>query len=309
MESDIRALYCGAERALNQVGRTLDMLAAILSEGERTGTEFSRALRTAMSPRKSGARAMLEEIARQLQETLEKAERSAAETTHSCSDILARVVPKFPGDSDQAPGHIDLCMAPAPGETSKEAAVGPSAVEVADKVFVSAIVLPESCQTYEEALGAIRSPALHYIPSWNHFAIRMGNALVHGNVGNIYTAREKRPQGVKPCRNVARSGNCSDPDCTYYHDPLTTGAARIPAPLCVRSYFSDSFSYSPRMKSPGQGSARYGTRRFGAAQSLAIDLDLITDAEAWRFLDQVAHDLVCAAVLLTARPHLSGPRR
>ena len=184
----------------------------------------------------------------------------------------------------------------------------PGLVEVADGLKVPAMVLPESCHTKEEVLEAIKGPMLCYVPAWGHFAIRMGGMLLHGNVGKILSKDTPRPMGVKECRKK----DCIGEMCTYYHDP--TKSLRNPEPgicppasarLYVRNYFADSFVYAPR--GSGAPSARYGSRRYGSADTLACDLATLSDKEAARFLDQVAHDLICAAVLMSNRGGRGAP--
>ena len=186
----------------------------------------------------------------------------------------------------------------------------PAQVEVCPGVQVHAMVLPADCRTTDEVKNAIRGPMLCYVPAWGHFALRMGDLLLHGNVGNIYPATVRRPQGVKECKIPGCVGR--NPACTYYHDPATFSAEELEAhaapialdasaPLSVRSFFAESFAYCPRA---GPQSSRYGMRRLGDVASLPEDIQAMSASEARQFLSQVAHDMVCAAVLAQARPEL-----
>lgn len=181
----------------------------------------------------------------------------------------------------------------------------PALVEVVPGLDVEAMVLSESCTSVASVRDAIRGPMLCYVPAWGHFALRLGGGLLHGNVGNIFPDGERKPCGVAECRKKS----CRDPECSYYHDPaLWAGheggiAPGRRAPLSVRNYMAGSFGYQkPPGAVPG-APARYGVRRFGSASSLGVDLLRLGPAEVRRFLDQVAHDVVCAALLLRHSPH------
>jgi hypothetical protein len=179
----------------------------------------------------------------------------------------------------------------------------PARVEVADGLYVEAMVLSEKCQTQKEVLAAIRGPMLCYVPSWGHFAIRIGGNLIHGNVGRVLPVDAQRPVGVQECRDRS----CRKAGCTFYHDPARsdmpdcTGCApAADAPLSIRNHLAHSFCYSSKLETPRRP-VRFGGRHFGSFDTLQVDLGLLSDAEARRFLDQVGHDLVCAAVLLQNR--------
>lgn len=196
--------------------------------------------------------------------------------------------------ADCSPPHGDspckfypLLPLPPPDVPASDDSAFPALVEVEDGLTVEAMVLPANCDTPEAVLHAIRGPMLCFVQAWNHFAIRLGDHLLHGNIGSIYPAGTRRPCRVKHC-----NGGCSG-SCPYYHDPaLPSGAGKKE----IRNFVADSFAYRPLI--PLDGGARFGRRRFGSAGSLRADLATLAPAEVRRFLDQVAHDLVCAAVLL-----------
>lgn len=171
----------------------------------------------------------------------------------------------------------------------------PAIVEVVPGVSVPAMLLPASCDTLESVRDGIRGPMLCYVPSWGHFAVRLGPHVIHGNVGAIYPPGERRPRGVKECKAAL----CRGPACTYYHPPpnAKTEAA------AVRNFAAASFMYQPR---GAPHAARYGGRVIGDYRSLEADLNAISPAAARLFLDQVGHDLVCAVALLHHRPDLAA---
>lgn len=165
---------------------------------------------------------------------------------------------------------------------------------------VKAVVLPETCRTEEQVLRAIRGPALCYVPAWDHFAVRLGRHLLHGNIGRIYPPGTRFPVGVKTCAKR----KCTDPSCTYYHNPArlcgsnsSSDEACRPLPLHIRSHIADGFVYHSRSEAPRRP-VPYGGRHFGDVSALALDMISLRKEEVERFLDQVAHDLVCAAVIL-----------
>lgn len=210
---------------------------------------------------------------------------------------------------DDALGGAAPGPAPAPwgvppaGPTA--AGPRPALVEVCAGVAVHAMVLPGACRTVAEVTAAISGPMLCYVPAWGHFAVRLGDHLLHGNVGRVYPPSVRHPQGVKECSSArCRESAAAAAACTYYHDPAAAPGRGEPAraaaaPLAVRSFFAESFAYSPRA---GPQCSRYGRRCLGDSAALREDVQALSAREARLFLSQVAHDLVCAAVLLQARP-------
>jgi len=193
--------------------------------------------------------------------------------------------------------------APAPAPAPSPAPVpAPTAyVEAADGVYVEARLLPPHCAQPEAVLAEIRGPGLWYVPAWGHFALRLGDGLLHGGIGRVYPDDAPRPVGVAPCR---RPG-CEDPACTFYHDP----ARGRPGGVRVRNFMASSFAYASRFSPPrnaleraaARRACRYGGRHYGSAGALRADAAALADEEADRFLAQVAHDVVCAAALLQGR--------
>lgn len=177
----------------------------------------------------------------------------------------------------------------------------PAMVEVAHGLEVPAMLLPDTCTTAKDVRDAIRGPMLCYVPQWNHFAVRLGSHILHGNVGRVYAPGTKRPERVKECDPTL----CGGPSCTYHHPPQSENPGTHPPKnnlVDVRNFTAESFMYSPRAS---LRTRLYGGREIGDITSLQEDLRALTPASARMFLDQVAHDLVCAAVILQHRPDLS----
>jgi len=59
---------------------------------------------------------------------------------------------------------------------------------------------------------------LSYIPSSDHFAIKIAGRLLHGNIGQCLT-KDKELKKVKNCKFTS----CKKQDCMFYHDPLLYG--------------------------------------------------------------------------------------
>ena len=155
-------------------------------------------------------------------------------------------------------------------------------------VTVDAIVLPASVKTAAAVAAAVNTSALYYIPHWGHFAMRLGGQLLHANLGQIYGgARGLRelPERVKDCRHTDCGGTAAG--CRYYHDPRTH-----PGSTDVRNFMADSWLYA-HPAAP----ARCGGRRIGSASTFDADLRSLGAEDARRFLDQVAHDALCAAII------------
>ena len=178
------------------------------------------------------------------------------------------------------------------------------AVKVVGDITIEAIVVPAGLVTAEEILAAVAPGDIYYVPHWNHFAVRIGPCVLHGNVGKIYRGPPPRsagpvaldsPEHVKECRRAKCRGDAS---CRYYHDP-----ARFPGACNVRNYIADSWLYA------GSASpSRLGARRIGSADCLEADLRVLQAGDARQFLDQAAHDLICSIIIWhhVLRPAASG---
>jgi hypothetical protein len=170
-------------------------------------------------------------------------------------------------------------------------------VGVVGGLTVDAFVLPEALGTAPEVFAAVGGGALYYVPSWKHFAVRVGGCVLHANLGRIYAdpprggaAGAEAPQRIKECQRA----RCTGAACTYYHDP-----EKFAGSSDARNFMASSWHYTP-----AGAPARYGTRRFGSARDLEGDLLAVSPEEARRFLHQTAHDVLCAAILWQ---HVLGP--
>lgn len=124
----------------------------------------------------------------------------------------------------------------------------------------------------------------YYVSSADHYAIKIDDILIHGNIGNI---SDRNTDKLRACRYGSA---CSDIEkCSYYHDPLIVPGSR------------DRRNYTPY-------SWQYGTnplnRRFGSYDKLDSDIKQLTREEIDRFSCQLAHDFLCLRLLLSAKPHL-----
>lgn len=210
-----------------------------------------------------------------------------AKVRQAASQFARPAVAEAPAASPPAP----LVRAPVTQSFARQKIV------LADQVSLDAVVIPENLWEPREVFAAVSTPELYYVPRWNHFAVRVGAVVLHGNVGRIYpTDGRESLVKVKECR---LRGECPSlrprgPPCTYYHDPAAAGAAAGAAAADVRNYVADSWVYSP---AASRYSVRYGSRRLGSREALATDLQEISAGDARRFLDQVAHDVLCAIIL------------
>ena len=219
------------------------------------------------------------------------AQKISALHEHVCArrDALARV---GSDEDDDSPAPL-----PWAGEPTPQVFVDgprPALVEVVPGVSVQAMLLPDACTTRAAIRDCIRGPALCYVPSWGHFAVRLGPHILHGNAGAVFSPGERRPHGVKECTAAL----CRRDACTYYHPPDGTKTG----PAHIRNFVAESFMYRARgLPHP----ARYGGRAIGDYRSLGEDLNAISPEAARLFLDQVGHDIVCAIALLDNRPDLA----
>lgn len=148
------------------------------------------------------------------------------------------------------------------------------------------------------SLQAIRVPTfdyvkqngeLYYVESSNHFAIKIGGKLLHGNIGAVYTD-EKNPGKIKDCKFADL---CMKRDkCDYYHDPV-----KFPGSHDCRNFIASSFLYSPPH---AEHKNRSRSRRFGSREHLDKDIVGLGDEEINRFYDQTMHDILCSLLINTS---------
>jgi hypothetical protein len=164
---------------------------------------------------------------------------------------------------------------------------------LAGDITLEALYVPPEVVDAREVSQLVSTPQLYYIAGWEHFALRVGALFLHGAIGHIYTSeKERSPERVKECRRGAKcQRRGSGGHCRYYHDP-----ALCPGSQDARNFMADAWLYNSSVGGRGY-SARYGSRRFGSYEFLEVDLRNMSPGDARRFLDQTAHDLLCAIVL------------
>ena len=135
---------------------------------------------------------------------------------------------------------------------------------------------------------------LYYVPAWNHFAFKFGTTVLHANIGVIISSQYGgTPRRVRECNQSMCRGETA---CNYYHDPVTNRGSQD-----VRNYMADSRSYVPVVggnpDTPTRGRRHYGARRYGSLDYLMVDLQSMDSRDARKYMDEVAHDLLCALVM------------
>jgi hypothetical protein len=210
------------------------------------------------------------------QEGLNRARRPAAEQISA----NAAATPQ-PADWAAAAARPQAAIAVRPGGRALRA------VKVTETLSIDAVVVPPALKGSAEIYAAISGGELHYVPQWRHFAVRIGGCVLHANIGHIYRGPRVGPAvRVKECR---RDWCVGRERCSYYHDP-----AEFVGSTDVRNHLADSWCYA----APPKG------RRIGSADSFDSDLSRIKPEEARQFMQQVAHDLICALVIWRHAPHL-----
>lgn len=165
-------------------------------------------------------------------------------------------------------------------------------------ITLEALVVSGDLRSAKDITAAIGPQGLHFVPQWNHFALKIDGVVFHANMAQIYNrfgvrrmfgnggAQKRLPEKVRACGYPA----CGKPTtCQYYHDP-----ALFPGSRDVRNFTAESFIYAPPIV-PARGAGPF--RRFGSIENLDADLRLISRDEARLFMDQVAHEVLCALVL------------
>ena len=128
---------------------------------------------------------------------------------------------------------------------------------------------------------------LYYIESMDHFAIKIGDILLHGNIGMIDNNAKK---SIKACRN----NKCTDiTKCQFYHDPLLYDGSTN-----IRNYNPQNWTYMPR-NFPYKKMTSHGKdqRHFGSRNNLETDILFVNKDDVNLFADQVMHDLLCIILL------------
>jgi hypothetical protein len=151
---------------------------------------------------------------------------------------------------------------------------------------------------YLEEVG----PDLCFMPTINRFAIRIAGCLLIGNVGNVYDMCLD-PERVRECKfsnmNFLTNGNdsklrmprCSktEGECKFYHNPLIFPSSKEP-----RNFFATCGQYiSPYT----EVNNRSNYLNYGNRSTLKIDLNRLSQEEARRFDDFVAHLVLCWIIL------------
>ncbi len=167
------------------------------------------------------------------------------------------------------------------------------AIALAPHISLDAAIIPKGLTSPRDILDAVSTPELHFIPQWDHFAVRVGAVVFHGNLGQVYPSGgqggERCPERVKECRLRKDCARRVAGGCAYYHNP-----ADVPGSRDVRNFMADSWVY---VSAASRAGAHYGSRRFGSRGNLETDLRGISAGEARRHVDQTAHDILCAIIL------------
>lgn len=120
---------------------------------------------------------------------------------------------------------------------------------------------------------------LYYVDTHNHFAIKINDKLLHGNIGSIIND-DRVPTKIKPCK--FRNGCNKGGRCDYYHDPMVFAGSKD-----VRNYTAHSWMYAKHRD----------CRRYGSLENLDTDIVSIDQAERDKYYDQTMHDLLCTLLL------------
>jgi hypothetical protein len=134
---------------------------------------------------------------------------------------------------------------------------------------------------------------LYYVEPADHFAIRIYDQLLHGNIGTIYTDA-KNPEKIKDCKYA--SGCMKRDRCDYYHDPSTFANSND-----RRNFIASSWLYTPPNS---QYKNKSRSRRFGSLEHLDTDIVSLSDDEITRYRDQAMHDLLCVLVIACSRTNM-----
>ena len=207
----------------------------------------------------------------------------SAEVRGAAARVGFQVPPDAPpqGRPPGPPGELgapgppgELSAPPAPWAVSG----GPlrRSIELAPQVSLEAVLVPEHLVEPREILEAVRTPELYYIQRWDHFAVRVGGTVLHGNLGDVSSGPGILPR-ARECRKGARCPRGAGyPPCAHYHDPALVAGSRD-----VRNHYAAG---RRRGRALGLGPPGLG--------SLGADLLAMSAVEARARLDRAAHELL-----------------
>jgi len=158
------------------------------------------------------------------------------------------------------------------------------ATNIIDKVFITEKLYLEA-RIVKSFANVINSGEIYYVETAGHFAVKIFDILLHGNIGTIYTSADSAPVRITSCKY---GPGCKKNKCEYYHDP-----AFIVGSKDVRNYLSTSWIYT----NPTSLYNSKKSRRFGSLANLDADIITIADDEIDRYADQAMHDLLCTILL------------
>jgi hypothetical protein len=125
---------------------------------------------------------------------------------------------------------------------------------------------------------------LYYVESCKHFAIKIFDILLHGNIGKIYNKFDSSKK-IKPCRFGKLCPKLAT--CGFYHDPtIMSGSTDI------RNFIADNFMYTPPFNNN-----KPRLRKFGSVDNLDTDIILLNEENIDEFSDQTMHELLCVLLL------------
>lgn len=123
---------------------------------------------------------------------------------------------------------------------------------------------------------------LYYVESCKHFAIKIFDILLHGNIGKIYNKFDNSIK-IKPCRYGKSCPKIAT--CGFYHDPTVVSGSTD-----VRNFIAENFTYTPPF-------CKQRLRKFGSVENLDTDIILLNEENIDEFSDQTMHELLCVLLL------------
>lgn len=184
-----------------------------------------------------------------------------------------------------APGPPSRPPAPPPGLSAGPPPGGRLEVALAPGIALEAVPVPPDLEDPRDIFDAVATPELYYIARWDHFAVRVGAAVFHGNLGNVSFPGLSEEKGGRrrECRRPGCRGAAGG--CPRYHDP-----ARHPGARDVRDFGAESWAPAG-LSGGGRG------RALCSRATLVGDLGAATSAAIRRQLDLTAHEVLCGVIL------------
>lgn len=200
---------------------------------------------------------------------------------------IAAKLRKYKELYEEAIGKIDAAMESLgqnkPADVPLRIVSRPQKINITPTLSMSAVVVDSFDKVQQDGF-------LYYVTSADHFAVRIHNNLLHGNIGTIYDGSAEKCKTI----NCKHRGPHLLSECQYYHDPELYEDSNE-----RRNYTNSSLIYTP-------SSAPRAGIHYGSLSNIDSDIKLINSASVALLRDRTFHDLLCVLLANDYSPDKTG---